>query len=82
MQERRNSIANALELRLSCISPSICYKGMQLVPSHLDRSDHVIAGLDRSSLVILSAFFPYWLPSINVTVIGASNAPGNEMQNL
>ena len=58
MQERRNSIANALELRLSCISPSICYKGMQLVPSHLDRSDHVITGQDRSSLVILSAFFP------------------------
>ena len=25
MQERRNSIANALELRLSCIDPSIWY---------------------------------------------------------
>ena len=24
MQERRNSIANALELRLSCTNPSIC----------------------------------------------------------
>ena len=24
MQERRNSIANALELRLSCINPLIC----------------------------------------------------------
>ena len=24
--ERRNSIANALELRLSCINPSICFK--------------------------------------------------------
>ena len=25
MQERRNSIANALELRLSCTNPSVCY---------------------------------------------------------
>ena len=25
VQERRNSIANALELRLSCTNPSICY---------------------------------------------------------
>ena len=25
MQERRNSIAKSLELRLACINPSICY---------------------------------------------------------
>ena len=28
MQERRNSIANALELRLSCTNPSIWYEGL------------------------------------------------------
>ena len=27
VQERRNSIANALELRLSCTNPSICCPG-------------------------------------------------------
>ena len=30
VQERRNSIANALELRLSCINPAICTKDSQV----------------------------------------------------
>ena len=32
MQERRNSIANALELHLSCINPSICFEFNLLYP--------------------------------------------------
>ena len=32
MQEWRNSIANALKLRLSCINPAICSKGRNLPP--------------------------------------------------
>ena len=32
VQERRNSIANALELGLSCINPSICSLDSGLVP--------------------------------------------------
>ena len=40
MQERRNSIANALELRLSCTNPSICFT----VPGGKKTS----AGLSRS----------------------------------
>ena len=32
MQERRNSIANALELRVSCTNPSICIHNFYSLP--------------------------------------------------
>ena len=39
MQERRNSIANALELRLFCINPSI-YK-LQIADVHMCDIDNI-----------------------------------------
>ena len=49
MQERRNSIANALELRLSCINPSIWNSiNVLLVRIHLKR----LAALNHWGLVI------------------------------
>ena len=37
MQKRRNSIANALELRLICIKPSIWYTSRECLALNLDK---------------------------------------------
>ena len=53
MQERRNSIANALELRLSCTNPSMC----RCLSNHI--SQVIITEKNRDSL-----FLPFRPPAI------------------
>ena len=64
MQERRNSIANALELRLSCTNPTIRYNGSQYLAITY-QSQWQMGGYNISILLFDT---PY--PVINLT--GAS----------
>ena len=45
IQERRNSIANALELRLSCINPMICSGEWAAISKRMSRDYCILAGL-------------------------------------
>ena len=49
MQERRNSIANALELHFSCINPSIC----DIIAADI----LVMQGARASAAMVLTKFF-------------------------
>ena len=48
VQERRNSIANALELRLSCTNPSICVRGWTLGYHRNQQVEDILACLKNS----------------------------------
>ena len=55
MQEKRNAIANALQLRLSCTNPSICEKWTSLGPSN--EMDYGVLHVDfRLQFVSLSRY--------------------------
>ena len=54
MQERCNSIANALELRLSCTNPSICHREFCVsCPSHKQKHQTII-------IIILACLLMIW----------------------
>ena len=57
VQGRRNSIANALELRLSCTNPSICY--YNFVISAVPGDGIVPLGVETSTGKLVVAFGPY-----------------------
>ena len=54
MQERHNSIANALELRLSCTNPSISFL----------MSTHLLCDIKLSHVIIVSSLFEFLVNQI------------------
>ena len=73
MQDRRNSIANALELRLSCNNPSIryrCWSIFMIIINHVFRSQdrgfsiltlvHTIESYDRHQWIIWRQCSNWW----------------------
>ena len=66
MQERRNSIANALELRLSCTNPLIWWKFSSYIAVlfavlHYNWSYHNILE-EKELLILYSQYEGYWWP--------------------
>ena len=80
MQERRNSIANALELRLCCTNPSIYQHGSSIglvrsinhiiIEAKVDKDlDYHMVLLDISELQYFSQHFHGYIPFIQIALV-------------
>ena len=78
VQERRNSIANALELRLSCTNPSISAIG---VPLFLGNMPHLPTSIEGCKLTVSSGGVSRSPSQLKAVMLARAVRPGRNQVN-